>query len=104
MKTAKQIIDYIRWNTQISDNNRSHYRLGYYDRVINGIKFFRFSDIDFDKSDNFSLCIKANNITLHIPYHRLRIIYNPDGKVIWKRKSKIKKVKDKNENGQNINK
>ena len=90
MKTSKQIINYIKWNKLINKKNKSKYKIGYYDRVDNNIKFFYFSDIIFKECDEFALAVKGSNIKndkiIYIPYHRLRIVYDNSNKIIWKRK------------------
>lgn len=85
MKTAKQIIDYIRWNKTITKQNKAKYKIGYYDRVARSLKYFYFSQIVFDKSDDFALCVRCNTKTITIPYHRLRIVFDENQDIIWKR-------------------
>lgn len=92
MRTAKQIIDNIRWNKNIL--NKSKYKIGYFDRISNGIKYFYFSDIIFEQNDEFALTIRNRSIKnksgiIYIPYHRLRIVYDDSNKIIWRRKKII---------------
>lgn len=84
MQPFHELLNEIRWNPGFEP---SDYSLGYYDRVLKELGWIEFSDIDFDKSDKFSLYVYTEIGTKHIPFHRFRKV-KCKGEVVWERPEK----------------
>ena len=80
--SAIEVLNDIRWNPNMAPVDQ--YRIGYMDR-FEGLKWFKFKDIAFDKSDKFAIVVRHGVDLSHIPFHRLREIRRGDV-VIWQRK------------------
>jgi uncharacterized protein (UPF0248 family) len=81
MQTIIELVSDIRWN---KNRDPDEYTIGYYDRVAKVLRWIRFTDIDFSKTDGFSFFTQADGKERHIPFHRVRQV-KKCGELIWER-------------------
>jgi uncharacterized protein (UPF0248 family) len=82
MKTAKELLDRIRWDEHYA---KSRFKIGYYDRVEDRIIIVPFKEIHFPKDSPSTFLIVDDDGEVHsVPYHRVKSIYR-DNALIWHR-------------------
>lgn len=86
MQPIQDLLHRIQWDAEFS---KGAFALGYYDRVDRQEKVVPFGSLSFDdhRPGTFSF-EDEDDITRHIPLHRVRTVYK-DGVVIWQRRSPL---------------
>ncbi len=82
MQTVREILNRIRWDDSLAG---SEFKIGYYDRLQNGLIVVAFKEVIFPKGDRFAFEVIDEEGAVHsVPYHRVKAIYRNDC-LIWHR-------------------
>ncbi len=82
MQTVREFLNRIRWDESLAG---SDFKIGYYDRLQDGLIVVAFKEIIFSKGDRFAFQVIDEEGVVHsVPYHRVKAIYR-DGRLIWHR-------------------
>ena len=82
MQPVQDILNRIRWDSEYA---KSHFTIGYYDRIADTIIHVPFKELYFDDEDHFDFqIVDGEGVTHTIPLHRIREIYK-NGDIIWNR-------------------
>jgi uncharacterized protein (UPF0248 family) len=82
-----ELLNRIRWDPEFG---RSNFKLGYYDRVEDGIILVSFEEVSFPaEAPNTFQLIDAEGRIHRVPFHRVREVYQ-DARRVWHRPPEAK--------------